>query len=317
MQFKCLSNFLLVVLLLAVFVQYSAAQTITSNQTGQQGGYHYEFWKQDGIGSGSMTLGNDGNFSCNWSNVENILFRKGVRPGVKDQLVTYSATYNPDGNSYLSVYGWTKNPLIEYYIVESWGDWRPPGASAKGTVTSDGGTYDIYETTRTNQPSIEGIRTFQQYWSVRQERRTSGTIACYNHFTAWENLGMNMGNFYEVSFNVEGYKSNGDADVTMSMTTGVTSINSGSSGESSSKTNVIIAHGANGQGYIKVIEGGTQTITFMIPVNSYVSFKIYNYLGQEIARLAGKEYSAGQHSVTFNASNLAHGVYYCVMKAGH
>ncbi|HLW06819.1 MAG TPA: glycoside hydrolase family 11 protein [Marinilabiliaceae bacterium] len=206
-----------------VFFAFTAtvnAQTITSNQTGSQGGYTYEFWKDSG-GSGSMTLGSGGAFSAQWSNVGNILMRKGLRPGSKSQTVTYSASYNPSGNSYLCVYGWTTNPLVEYYIVDSWGSWRPPGGSSKGTVTTDGGTYDIYETTRTNQPSIEGTKTFKQFWSVRTSKRSSGTITCANHFNAWASKGMNMGNMYEVSLTVEGYQSSGSANVTsMSMGTG-------------------------------------------------------------------------------------------------
>lgn len=111
------------------------------------------------------------------------------------------------------MYGWSRNPLVEYYIVDSWGTWRPPGASSKGQITVDGGTYDVYETTRYNQPSIDGNTTFKQYWSVRTSKRTSGTISVTEHFKKWESLGMPMGKLYEVALNVEGYQSSGYADV--------------------------------------------------------------------------------------------------------
>ena len=191
-----------------------ADRTLTSNSTGQHCGYTYEYWKDQG--TGTLVLKPDG-FSVEWSNINNLLGRKGVRPGSADLVVTFEANYQPNGNSYLSIYGWTKNPLVEYYIVDSWGSWRPPGGGAKGTVTSDGGSYDIYQTQRVNQPSIEGTKTFAQYWSVRKEKRTSGVITVGNHFSAWEAAGMNMGSMYEVSMNVEGYQSSGKADVKMSM----------------------------------------------------------------------------------------------------
>lgn len=127
--------------------------------------------------------------------------------------MTYDVNYNPAGNSYLCVYGWTKNPLVEYYIVESWGTWRPPGATSLGTITVDGGTYDVYRSSRVNAPCIEGIKTFEQYWSVRTEKRTSGTVSISEHFNAWESKGFPMGKLYEVSLCVEGYQSSGNADV--------------------------------------------------------------------------------------------------------
>ncbi len=195
-----------------------AATVLYNNATGYEGSYAYELWKD--YGSTSMTLKGNGLFECWWENIGNALFRKGVKwdcTKTYSQLgnitVNYGVDYQPNGNSYLCVYGWCRNPLVEYYIVDSWGTWRPPGANSKGTIYVDGGTYDVYETTRVNQPSIDGNTTFQQYWSVRQSKRTSGTISVTEHFKAWERMGMQMGKMYEAALTVEGYQSSGWADV--------------------------------------------------------------------------------------------------------
>ena len=73
-----------------------------------------------------MTLNEGGAFNCQWSNIGNALFRKGKKfdstktyQQIGNISFDYGCDYKPNGNSYLCVYGWTKDPMIEYYIVES------------------------------------------------------------------------------------------------------------------------------------------------------------------------------------------------------
>ncbi|MFA6407462.1 MAG: T9SS type A sorting domain-containing protein [Candidatus Paceibacterota bacterium] len=61
----------------------------------------------------------------------------------------------------------------------------------------------------------------------------------------------------------------------------------------------------------------TTVIAFSVPYASRVTLKVYNLLGQEVATLMeGSEQSAGMHSVPFDASHLASGVYLYKMNAG-
>ncbi|GMU87339.1 MAG: hypothetical protein AMXMBFR48_25800 [Ignavibacteriales bacterium] len=51
-------------------------------------------------------------------------------------------------------------------------------------------------------------------------------------------------------------------------------------------------------------------ISFSLPEASDVVLKVYNSLGQEVAELANTDFSAGQHSITFNGSQLSSGIYF-------
>ncbi|MCL1884928.1 MAG: glycoside hydrolase family 11 protein [Defluviitaleaceae bacterium] len=230
-------------------------------------GWDVEVWTQhqDGgtnipnMGHVEMVVYTDGTFSAEWNNTFNSLFRTGrkfPRATSLESVGAVSIMYNvseftSNDTSYLGIYGWFRNPLIEWYIVDDWHqNWRPGGpvGSARANYTHhgildiDGGRYDIYTGLRVNQPSIDGNRTFLQIFSVRHTPRQSGTIDVSAHFDAWMEIGevthtrggtthtANLtedSELFEVAFNIEGF--------------GGRSLSSGSS----RVTKICISYGAN------------------------------------------------------------------------
>ncbi len=133
-----------------------ADRQVCSSTEGTHNGFFFSFWKDSG--DACMVLRENGRYSSSWSrSTNNWVGGKGWNPGTR-RTITYSGSYNPgNNNSYLALYGWTRNPLVEYYIVENFGSYNPSsGATRLGTVTTDGGTYDILRSQRVNQPSIDG-----------------------------------------------------------------------------------------------------------------------------------------------------------------
>ena len=60
----------------------------------------------------------------------------------------------------------------------------------------------------------------------------------------------------------------------------------------------------------------TTTIKYSIPKLSFVTIKIYDVLGSEVATLVNEEKPAGTYELTWNAANLPSGVYFYQLKAG-
>ena len=70
------------------------------------------------------------------------------------------------------------------------------------------------------------------------------------------------------------------------------------------------------QNYPNPFNPSTQ-IEFSVPQQSTVQLKVYNTLGQLVATLVNGNLSAGSHSVTFDARNLASGLYIYRLSAGN
>jgi endo-1,4-beta-xylanase len=188
-------------------------------------GYSYQMYLNGG-GTGSMTVyGVGAQFSAKWNGVGDFLGRVGLgfnetqtytEIGTITANFAFTSTGTGGAFSYIGIYGWSVNPLHEYYIVDNWLGATPVPGTKVGTITVDGGTYNVFTHTQTNQPAITGGNaTFVQFFSVRQTARTCGTITISEHFAQWATLGMQLGNLEEARILVEvGGGGNGTIDFT-------------------------------------------------------------------------------------------------------
>jgi flagellar hook assembly protein FlgD len=55
----------------------------------------------------------------------------------------------------------------------------------------------------------------------------------------------------------------------------------------------------------------TTTITYRLANPGRVSLKVYDQTGREVATLADGTERSGDHAITWNASGMASGMYYC------
>jgi hypothetical protein len=203
-------------------------QHCSSNASGKMGGsYTWTIWSSGGGGCMTTYDSNGCAFKATWNNSGDFLARTGLgwnETKTFDQLGPISADYaftktGSGGSwSFIGIYGWSNNPLVEYYIVEDWfGSGSAPniyGGSKKGTITVDGDAYNVITHTQSNQPSIHGNATFPQFFSARQKPRQCGHISISEHFKKWDSLGLKLGKMYEARILVEASGGSGSLDFT-------------------------------------------------------------------------------------------------------
>jgi endo-1,4-beta-xylanase len=145
--------------------------------------------------------------------------------------ITFKGNLQASGNFYLSVYTWSqkgenyvRQPWSEatrpsqnscltlQQILENYGSYNPCSQGQKvATITSDGSSYEICTVNRGNN--------YIQNWSVRQNKRSSGTVTTANHYNAYAAHGLNHNPLSAAAYQIvstEGYGGTGSADITVS-----------------------------------------------------------------------------------------------------
>jgi hypothetical protein len=209
-------------------------QACTVNANGNIDGQNWFMWYSGS--NGCITTYPQGGFKATWNNSGDFLARSGLlfdKTKTFDQYGTIGAdmaftkTGTGGGYSFIGIYGWSLDPLVEYYIVENSfqnGVTTPYGTTQKGQFTVDGATYRVYSGTKQNQPAITGGNAnFQQFFSVRQTPRTCGHVSISEHFKSWASMGMTLGKMEEAKILVEA----GGGSGSINFTTAYVSANGG------------------------------------------------------------------------------------------
>jgi endo-1,4-beta-xylanase len=187
-----------------------------SNTQGTAAGQSWSLWCNSLSSSACITTFSTPAFSARWNNNSDFLARTGVSLNkTYDQYTSIVAQFSETktgsagGYSYIGIYGWSNNPCVEFYILDdSFGTFpfNPYNSSQKGTATIDGDTYKLFQNSTTGTGGNRcgsSVTSWNQFWSVRQTRRTCGTITVSDHFKAWAGVSMALGSLLEASLLVE------------------------------------------------------------------------------------------------------------------
>ena len=158
---------------------------VTPEAQGTINGWFWSLYREGG--SASITHGSGGNFAISYSNVNDVVGGKGWNPG-SARTVGYNVGALSGSYNFVGVYGWTTNPLIEYYVAEMG---NVTGGTYINSISSDGHNYTVYKQQRVNAPSIIGTATFWQYKDTWGGSSTGSnrSVNMANHINNWRSRG--------------------------------------------------------------------------------------------------------------------------------
>ena len=250
----------------------SAATSICSNQTGTNSGYYYQMWS-NGQGSACINLNSGNSYSANWSGIGDFVAGVGWNPGDSSTKSFTGSLSASGGTSLVSLYGWSTGPLVEYYVMENYVGSPPTAGTYMGQVTSDGGTYNIYEHQQVNQPSIQGTATFEQYLAIRTSPVSSGTITVSNFFNAWASHGMNLGTLNYQILATEAW-GGGSGSSNVSVSSGGSS--GGGGGGGGGGCTASLSAGSKGSDWYNLNVSVTGSNTWTVTMNLVAPSVVYN-----------------------------------------
>ena len=253
-----------------------AATAICSNQTGTNSGYYYQMWSA-GQGSACVTLNSGNSYSTTWSGIGDFVAGVGWNPGNSSAKTFSSSLSASGGTSLVSLYGWSTNPLVEYYVIENYVGSPPTAGTYMGQVTSDGGTYNIYEHQQVNQPSIQGTATFEQYLAIRTSPTSSGTITTQNFINAWASHGMNLGTLnYQILATESFGGGSGSSNVTVNSGSGGSGGGGGGGGGGSGGCTATLSAGSQGSNWYNLNVSVTGSSTWTVTMDLVAPAVVYS-----------------------------------------
>jgi hypothetical protein len=180
---------------------------------GTADGLNWSLWS-NGSGGSMTTYANATAYGASWNNGGDFLANLGMNFNSTQSYTAYGTitaqfaethTGTAGGFSFIGMYGWMRNPCVEYYIVDDSFNKMPTNKSSV-TAAIDGGTYYLITNTTTGTGGNNcgsTVTQWTQMWSVRSTARQCGQISVTDHFNAWKGQGWALGNLTSVLVNVE------------------------------------------------------------------------------------------------------------------